>query len=88
MRIHFFWEERIGGFIVQDVNFGIFLVDILVHGEILIISGLFSAIPKYVILINNELMVGKGEITAILFKAETNKLFHFVFIVTCYYEKV
>ena len=65
MEIFFFGEERINGFIVGDVNFGIFLVDILVHGEILVISGLYFAISKYVILIINELMVGEGEITAI-----------------------
>ena len=40
----FFWWERIGGFIVGDVHFGVFLMDILVHGEILIISGHFFAI--------------------------------------------
>ena len=53
---------------VCDVYFGIFLVNILVHGKILIISGHFFVIPKYEIFIINELMVGKREITAIFSK--------------------
>ena len=40
----------------------------MVHGKILIISGHFFVIPKYVILIINELMVGKREITEIFSK--------------------
>ena len=43
-------------------------MDILVHGKILIVSGQFFAIPKYVILIINELMVEKREITGIFSK--------------------
>ena len=43
-------------------------MDILEHGKILIVSGHFFAIPKYVILIINELMVGKREITEIFSK--------------------
>ena len=70
-------DERLLRFIVADVNFDMFLLNIFAHGEILIIFGLFFVIAKYAILMFHNLMVERRNYSKI-FKSETNKLFHFV----------